>query len=353
MAIRKEIFGKTSEGENVYLYILKNENGTEARISDFGAVLVSLFTRDRQGLTGDIVLGYDTVAGYELNKPGFGATIGRHANRIGNAEFELNGVLCRLSKNSGGHNLHSGPDGYHRRLWQADCREGELGQSVVLSLHSPHGDQGFPGNLDVSVTYTLTEEDSLILAYRAVSDQDTIVNLTNHTYFNLAGHDTGSILKQRVWIHSDFYTEADLDSIPTGRILPVAGTPMDFNTMKEIGKEIDSDYNAIRLGQGYDHNWVLKNATGQVEPAAKMEDEESGRGLMVYTDLPGMQFYTANFLDGTEVGKNGAIYNRRSGACFETQYYPDSIHHKEFPSPVLREGEEYEYTTVFQFYTFE
>lgn len=352
MGVRKEAFGVTKDGFAASLYILTNEQGTVVRLSDFGAVIVAIETKDREGKLADIALGYPNVTGYETNGPGFGALIGRHANRIGKAEFVLNGVTYPLEKNDGRNNLHSGANGFQKRPWDAEVTDSPLGAAVSFSLHSEDGDQGFPGNLDVTVTYTLTEDDSLILDYEAVSDADTVVNLTNHCYFNLAGHASGDVLKQKVWIDSDYYTEADEESIPTGRILPVVGTPMDFNTMKAIGQEIDSDYQATVFGNGYDHNWVLKTE-GEVALAARMEDEASGRGLEVHTDLPGMQFYTANFLNGTEIGKDGAVYRKRNGACFETQFYPDSVHHDNFPSPVLKAGEEFKSQTVFRFYVME
>lgn len=353
MGVRKEDFGVTSDGFRSSLYVLENGNGTVVKISDFGAVIVAIETKDRNGVLADIVLGYPDVTGYEKNGPGFGALIGRHANRIGKAEFVLNGVRYPLEKNDGENNLHSGSAGYQRRPWEGGETESELGTAVSFSLNSPDGDQGFPGNLKVCVTYILTEDNSLILSYEAVADADTVLNLTNHSYFNLAGHASGDVLNQKVWIDADYYTEADAESIPTGRILPVKGTPMDFNTAKPIGRDIDCDYEALVFGKGYDHNWILKTQDGEVSLAAGMEDEKSGRGLEVYTDLPGMQFYTGNFLDGTEKGKDGAVYYRRNGACFETQYFPDSVHHENFPSPVLHAGEEFRSQTIFHFYVME
>lgn len=350
MSIQKELFGKTSQGEDVFIFTLRNGNGTIAKVSALGAVLVSLLTKDKNGTLCDIVLGYDDVESYEKNKPGFGATIGRNANRIRNASFYLDEKEYKLDKNDGENNLHSGFSGYQHRIWNAVEKEAELGSSVEFGYHSPDGDQGFPGNFDVSVTYTLTEEDSLILCYKGIADKTTIVNMTNHSYFNLAGHNSGNILKQKVKIYADYFTPSDKEFIPTGKILPVKGTPMDFNSLKEIGKEIESEYEALILGKGYDHNWLLRKETeGEVSLAAEMEEEESGRFLKVYTDLPGMQFYTANFLDGTEKGKEGCYYQRRSGACFESQYYPNSMNQKEFPSVILKAGEEYETTTIFSF----
>ncbi len=350
MSIRKELFGKTSKGEDVFIFTLENANGTIAKISTLGAVLVSLFTKDREGKFCDIVLGYDEVEQYEKNKPGFGATIGRNANRIRNASFSLNGKQYVLEKNDGNNNLHSGFSGYQHRIWEAKEKETTLGDSIEFCYHSLDKDQGSPGNLDVSVSYTLTEDDRLILHYKGTADEDTVLNMTNHSYFNLAGHDSGDVLKQKVTIYADYFTASDKEFIPTGEILSVKGTPMDFNISKEIGMDIESNYEAIVLGKGYDHNWILKKEENEkICLAAKMEEEVSGRFLKVYTDLPGMQFYTANFLDGTERGKGGCYYQKRSGACFESQYYPDSVNKKEFPSVILKAGEEYDTTTIFAF----
>lgn len=353
MGIRKESFGVTSDGFKASLYILENGNGTVVKLSDFGAVIAAIETKDREGVLEDIALGYRDVSGYEKNPPGFGALIGRHANRIAKAEFTLNGVRYPLEKNDGENNLHSGGTGYQKRPWESIVSEGPLGPEVCFTLDSPDGDQGFPGNVRVSVTYTLTEDDSLMLSYEALTDADTVLNLTNHSYFNLAGHASGDVLKQKVWIDADYYTESDRELIPTGRILPVKGTPMDFNELKPIGQDIDEDYEALVIGRGYDHNWVLKTADGEVSLVARMEDEQTGRGMEVYTDLPGVQFYTGNFLDGTDVGKDGAVYYQRNGACFETQYFPDSVHHENFPSPVLRAGRTFRSQTVFHFYVTE
>lgn len=350
MKVEKTYFGKTSKGEEVSLYTMTNSNGIVVKVSDFGAVLVELHTPDREGVVKDIVLGYDNVNQYEKNAPGFGAVIGRHANRIGKASFMLNGKKYELEKNDGENNLHSGTEGYQKRMWSASCVEEKSKASVEFSLHSPDNDQGFPANLEVTVCYTLAEDNTLTLSYKAVPDADTIINLTNHTYFNLAGHDFGDVLSHKVWIDSDFFTCADEQAIPTGEIVSVKGTPMDFNEKKAIGLEIDSSYEATLLGHGYDHNWVLKTAKNKMSLIASMEEETSGRGLKVYTNLPGVQFYTGNFLDGTEIGKNGVVYQRRSGACFETQYFPDSMHHENFPSDVFKKGNVYSSETKFEFY---
>lgn len=353
MSVIKSDFGKTQDGKQAFLYTLTNSNGMIVKVSDFGAVLVEIHVPDRKGEFADVVLGYDNVKQYEINRPSFGGLVGRHANRIAGASFVLNGVTYSLEQNSGQNNLHSGKSGYQRRLWKGKIVENSRDSAVEFSLYSLDMDQGFPGNLEVKVTYTLTEENTLQLSYYAVSDADTILNLTNHCYFNLAGHDSGDVLSQMVWIDADYFTETDEKSIPTGVILPVQGTVMDFREKKLIGEGINSEERAVVLGNGYDHNWVLKTEDGKVSLVAAMEDIESGRGMKVYTNLPGLQFYTGNFLDGTEVGKGGACYKRRSGACFETQYFPDSMHHENFQQAILKAREIYRAETVFAFYIVE
>lgn len=350
MSIVKSEFGKTQDKKTAFLYTLTNSSGMIVKVSDFGAVLVEVHVPDRNGVLGDVVLGYDNLAQYEVNRPSFGGLVGRHANRIANAVFTLNGVQYSLEANSGQNNLHSGRLGYQRRLWEGKVKEEE--NNVEFALHSPDMDQGFPGNLEVKVTYTLTEENELKLSYWAVSDADTILNLTNHSYFNLAGHASNDVLSHIVWIDADYFTEIDEKGIPTGKILPVEGTALDFRQKKMIGKEIDSKDRMVVLGNGYDHNWVLKTEGKKVLLVAGMEEEKSGRGMRVYTNFPGLQFYTGNFLDGTERGKEDVYYARRSGACFETQYFPDSMHHENFLQAVLKGGEVFLGETIFEFYTF-
>lgn len=351
MSIIKSDFGKTKDGIAVDLYTITNGNGVVAKFTNYGAILVSLFVPDADGNMDDIVLGYDELEKYFVNGPNFGATIGRHANRIGNASFTLNGITYQLDKNDGNNNLHGGFNGYHKRVWDANVYETDKGQIIEFTYHSPDGDQGFPGNLDIVVKYTLTEDDTVLIEYDAVSDQDTVVNLTNHSYFNLAGHASGSVLDQKVWIDSDEYTVTDNELIPTGEIAEVKGTPMDFTNMKTIGEDINSSYEAIVLGGGFDHNWVLKTTPGKVQLVAKMEDEKTKRVMDVYTDMPGIQFYAGNFLDGTDIGKGGVSYAKRNGVCFETQYFPNGINLPNFPQPILKAGEEYHFTTAYRFYT--
>lgn len=343
MEITRKEFGRTKNGELASLFTLQNENGMKAVVSDFGAVLVSLFVKGGDGVLRDVVWGYDSVAGYENNGVYLGSTIGRNSNRIGGAVYELNGETYVLDKNDGNNNLHGGFQGYNARMWEASVNEAD--NSVTFSLESPHMDQGFPGNAHVTVTYRLTETDGLVISYTGVADQDTIFNMTNHSYFNLDGAESDSVLEHKVQIQADEFTEADAESIPTGRILSVEGTPMDFRSYRVIGADIEADYEPLKFGAGYDHNWVLKECEG---PVAKMHSDQSGLTMEVYTDLPGMQLYVGNFLAG-EVGKDGKKYLRRSAACFETQFFPDAIHHPEFASPVFKAGEKYATTTCYQF----
>lgn len=337
-------FGKTVDGKQAKLFILKNGSGMELAVSDYGATLVRVLVPDKNGNPKDVVLGYDTAEEYEKGTCHFGATVGRVANRIGGASFELNGKTYGLTANDNGNSLHGGRDYYNKRMWKAEDA-GESG--VTFLLDSPDGDQGYPGEVKLSVTYELTEDNELKIHYCAQPGEDTLVNLTNHSYFNLSGHDSGDVLPQEVMIAADAYTRADADSIPTGEIVPVEGTPMDFRAYKAIGKDIKEDYEALNFGQGYDHNWVL-NGNG-MRLVAGMRSSETGIAMEVSTDLPGMQFYVGNFLE-KEQGKGGAEYLRRHGACFETQYFPDAVHKEHFASPVVRAGEIYNTTTVYRFY---
>lgn len=336
-------FGMTSKGEEARLFTIQNGKGMEIKVSDYGAALVQVRVPDKEGRLLDVVLGYDEVQGYEAGNAFFGATIGRVANRIGNGEFQLGGRTYELTRNDGQNTLHGGRDFYNKRIWKT----GKTGEDhVEFLLDSPSGDQGFPGNVKISVTYTLTKDNEIKIQYRAVPDADTLINLTNHSYFNLSGHASGTVIAQEVMLYADAYARADSQSIPTGEIVPVSGTPMDFRQLKPIGAEIDEAYEALEFGKGYDHNWVL-NKKGY-RKAAFMRSKESGIAMEVYTDLPGLQFYTANFVDH-EKGKEGAVYNMRQAACFETQYFPDAVHKDHFEGPEVKAGEIYETTTAYRF----
>lgn len=349
MKITHKPFGKTQDGKEATLYTVSNNKGMKVTFTDFGANIVSIIVPDREGNSADIALGYKNIEGYEGNKPGFGSLIGRSANRIGGAKFELNGKVYELAKNEGQNNLHGGDPAYNRVMYETEIYEEEDMIGVEFSRLSPNMEQGFPGNLDITVTYSLTEANELVIEYHGVSDKDTIVNLTNHSYFNLSGHDSGSILDHKVWINADQFTPTADDLIPKGEYRDVEGTPMDFRTLKRIGDNIDDDYEPLKQAGGYDHNYVLKTKKDEVEKVAELVDEASGRVMEVFTDKPGLQFYTANMLTPVENGKDGAVYGKRTGACFETQYFPNACNTKSFPSSVLKAGQAYEFVTIYKF----
>lgn len=338
-------FGKGKNGEEATLYTIENKNGMVMEVTDFGATLYALLVPDKDGNLVDVVLGYDDPQGY-MGPSGtsFGATIGRNGNRIGKAQFTLNGKTYELDKNNNGNNLHSGLDYYHHRMWKV---KETTKNSITFSLHSPDGDQGFPGNFDVDVTYTLTDNNELKIDYNGMSDADTIVNMTNHSYFNLNGHASGSVEGHELWMDADGFTPTDVELIPTGEIASVEGTPMDFRVKKLVGKDIDADFEPLKFGAGYDHNWCLNN-NGEFKKVIELNADVSGITMEVYTDLPGVQIYAGNYLD-KEPGKNGISYNKRQGICFETQGYPDSMNHDNFPSVVCKAGEAYQTTTVYKF----
>lgn len=337
-------FGVTSKGEEAKLYTMTNEVGMEVAVTDYGAALVKVVVPDRDGKPCDVVCGYDEAAAYEEGDLFLGATVGRIANRIGKASFVLNGKEYQLEKNDNGNNLHSGTDFYNKRMWNVQEAEG---QKVTFTLESPDGDQGYPGAVHIEVAYELTDDNALKISYHAVPEEDTIINMTNHSYFNMDGHASGDICSQEVWIDADAFTRADAESIPTGEITPVEGTPMDFRVKKVIGKEIGEDYEALNFGGGYDHNWVLNNQ-GKFAKVAEMSSEESGITMEVYTDLPGMQLYTGNFIQEA-VGKGGAVYHYRQACCFETQYFPDAVNKEQFEGPVCKKGQAYDTVTMYKF----
>lgn len=349
MGFKKDFFGYTGNGSETALYTLENKNGMKISTSDFGAALVSVMVPDKNGKLQDVVLGYDDAAGYEKGDLFLGATVGRNANRIGGAEITVSGKKYVLEKNDGKNNLHSGRNFYNIRIWKT---EKITDASVTFMLESPAEDQGFPGNAKIRVTYELNDLNEIRISYEAFADEDTIFNLTNHSYFNLEGTagaaEVPTVLDQEVLIFADKFTPTDAQSIPTGEIRDVEGTPMDFRRAKKLGAEIDSDYDQLIMAKGYDHNWVI-NGEGFRE-AARMYSRKTGILMRVYTDLPGMQLYTANYVDNAE-GKEGAVYPKRSAACFETQYFPDAVHHEKFKSPIVKKGEKYKTETVFRFET--
>ena len=337
-------FGTTGNGETVTLYTITNKNGMSVSAIDYGANIVSLMVPDKDGNAEDIVLGFDDVAGYEENGCFFGAFIGRHGNRIGQAKFTLNGTEYKLEKNDGENNLHGGTPGYHKVMYQAAAEE----NSVTFSRVSPDMEQGYPGALDIQVTYTLTDDNELKISYKTKSDKDTLCNLTNHTYFNLKGHDGGTIEDHEVMIKANGFTETTDDLIPNGNIIDVTGTPMDFRTKKKIGSDINADYQPLVIAGGYDHNFVLDKTEGRLEKVAEVSESSKGRTMEIYTDLPGMQLYSGNFIV-KEDGKNGTTYTKRTGICFETQFFPNSVNIPEFKSCVLNAGEEFTSTTIYKF----
>ena len=346
MGIKVSEFGRLADGREAKLVTISNKNGMAIEVTNYGATLVSAVVPDKTGRAADVILGYADVTDYAKNGGFLGATIGRSGNRIGKAEFELNGVTYRLDQNENGNNLHSGAAGYDTLIWEMQVNE--EGGSVTFTHHSPDGEQGYPGNFDVSVTYTLTDENEIKIHYEGISDKDTIANLTNHSYFNLEGHDFGSILDHELMIDADAFTVVDHESIPTGEVRPVEGTVFDFRTPKAIGKEIEAEEEQLKFTGGYDHNFVL-NTDGTMKKVAEVKAPVSGRKMEVYTDCLDVQFYAGNFIEEAWIGKDGNPYQKRSGFCLETQFAPDAVHHDNFPSPVLKAGEKYDTTTINKF----
>lgn len=346
---KKEHFGVTPDGEQVDRYTLTNKNGVSASFLSLGGIWNSMITPDKRGAMADVVLGYDSVEACLKNGGHLGEIVGRNANRIGGAKFTLNGKEYQLCANNGPNNLHSGPDFYRNRIWKTELSETGTETTITFSLESPDGDQGYPGNAKISVSYTLTYDDALKIQYHLICDADTIANMTNHSYFNLAGHNSGEVLSQMVWIDADRYTPMDEVSIPIGELAPVKGTPMDFTVMKMIGRDIDEDFEQLKFGSGYDHNWVLNHKPGELSLCARAYDESSGREMEVFTDLPGVQFYTGNYLESIIPGKAHTSYRARQGYCFETQFYPNAVNMPEVPSPILKAGQEYNSTTIYKF----
>lgn len=340
-------FGRCQNGATAKLHTLRNERGAELAVIPYGATIQKLRVPDRNGNYSDIVLGFDSIDGYLGSNAYFGSVIGRYANRIANGSFDLDGKEHLLGQNDGSSCLHGGFKGFDQTIWNVDRIEDAT--SITLSHLSPDHEEGFPGEISVSVIYTLTDANELRIDYRAVTDKATPLNLTNHMYFNLAGHDDGDILGHVVMIGAAAYTPVGDSLIPTGEIRSVEGTPFDFQRATAVGERIDTDDNQIRAAGGYDHNWVLDRKQTGLVLAARVFEPGSGRIMEVLTEEPGMQFYTGNFLDGSHVGKSGAVYGRRSGFCMETQHFPDSPNQPGFPPTILRPGEIYRTTTIYRF----
>jgi aldose 1-epimerase len=346
--VTEAVFGAMPDGTPVKQFTLVNAARVEVRAISYGAILASIKVPGRNS-GADVVIGHDSLDGYLTRSRFFGALVGRYGNRIGGGQFTLDGHTYVLAKNNGPNHLHGGTKGFDKVVWPASVNKGGRGPSVSFSRTSPDGEEGYPGTLAVRVTYTLTETNELIIDYHATTDKPTVVNLTNHSYFNLSGEGSGDILDHRVTIDADSYTPVDAGQIPTGEIAPVAGTPFDFRKETPIGARIDADHEQLRIGAGYDHNFVLRRTGPGLVHAVRVVDPASGRTMDVSTTEPGVQFYTGNKLDGSYNGKSGHVYGKRSAFCLETQHFPDSPNKANFPSTVLRPGQEYKSTTVYAF----
>lgn len=339
------------EGGSVDLYSLTHAGGGEVRITNYGGIVVSLRVPDRNGHLAEVVLGFDRLEAYLGDHPYFGALIGRYANRIGGAEFTLDRVGYRLAANNGENHLHGGVKGFDKVVWDAEPITTEDGDALLLKYVSTDGEEGYPGNLSVEVTYRWTPDDALRIDYRATTDERTIVNLSHHSYFNLLDAGKSDILGHEMMIRANRFTPVDKALIPTGELRSVEGTPLDFTDPMAIGARIDADDEQLGFGGGYDHNWVLNDWDGTLKLAARVYEPTTGRVMEVHTTEPGLQFYSGNFLDGSQVGKNGTAYQHRSGFCLEAQHFPDSPNKPEFPSTVLEPGAVYEQTTIYKFST--
>lgn len=349
MNVSTEPWGKTKENEAVTLFTLEN-GGIKVRLINLGGIIVSIMAPDRQGKLADVVLGKDSLAEYEAGHPFFGPITGRYANRIANGSFSIDGQTFQIAKRKGSqHALHGGVEGFDKKVWDAETvtKDGEV-VGVVMRYTSADGEEGFPGELKCVVSYWLTKDQTLRIDYEATTSSPTVVNLTNHSYFNLGGHDSGDILDHVLTLHADRYTATDKDLIPTGKLVALDGTPLDFRAATRIGERIDADFEALDFGSGYDHNYVLAAAGEGLKPCARVIDPRSGRVMEVQTTCPAVQLYTANHMKEV-AGKAGAVYGKRAAFCLETQHYPDSPNHPHFPSTLLRPGESYRQSTTFRF----
>ncbi|HEY6953083.1 MAG TPA: aldose epimerase family protein [Bacteroidota bacterium] len=347
----KQLFGKTPDGTEVYVYTLKNSNGMEARIMTYGGIVLSLKVPDKNGSPGDVVLGCDSLSQYFPNNPYFGALIGRYGNRIGHAKFKLHGIEYSLAANNGANSLHGGLRGFDKVVWTVREEDCKAGKALALTYVSKDGEEGYPGTLSVEVVYALTDSNELRIDYSATTDKPTVLNLTHHSYFNLAGAGHGDILGHELFINADRFTPIDATLIPTGELKPVKGTPLDFTRPTLIGARINDKDEQLKFGIGYDHNWVLNknNNNDELSLAARVYEKSTGRTMEVYTTQPGIQFYSGNFLDGTIMGKGGTKYAKRFGFCLETQHFPDSPNKANFPSTELDPGKTFSSTTIYKF----
>lgn len=349
--IEETIFGEMPDGTKVKKFTLKNEAGMEVDVITYGGIITRWTAPDKNGLYEDVVLGFESLEPYLDGNPYFGALIGRYGNRIANGEFALDGKTYTLAKNDGDNHLHGGEKGFDKVLWNGVAKNTEEGAVVELTYTSQDGEEGYPGKLDVKVTYTLTDNNELDIQYEAVTDKPTVVNLTQHSYFNLSGQLSEQILDHEIYLNADTYLPVDGGLIPTGELRPVASTPFDFKESKLIGKEIEADNEQLKLGKGYDHCWVLNKGEEGFGMVASAYHGETGRFMEVYTNEPGMQFYSGNFLDGTLPAKGGGTYGQRSGFCLETQHFPNSPNQADFPSVRLNPGETYTSRTMFKLST--
>ncbi len=349
MTIERRRFGSLPDGSRVEVFILTNGNGLEVAITNYGGIVTSIMTPDRQGDRADVVLGFDDLESYLAGHSYFGAIVGRYANRIADGSFTLDGVSYDLARNNGPNHLHGGEIGFDRALWEARLESSSAGPQLHLTHTSPHDDEGFPGQLEVTVTYGLGHDNELRIDYNAVTDRPTHLNLTNHSYFNLCGTGDTTTLRHELTIEADAFTPVTPELIPTGELRPVEGTPMDFRQPTTIGARIDDDDEQLRLAGGYDHNWVLRSAGDLSRPAATVIEPVSGRVMKMWTTEPGVQFYTGNHLTDGLIGRGGVRYQPRCGFCLETQHFPNSPNQPEFPSTVLHPGEHFQSTTIYGF----
>jgi len=347
--IKENNYGKLADGREVTQFILTNKSGSKLGIINYGARATHLLVKDKDGKLEDVILGYDTIEGYESDNSFQGAIVGRYGNRIGEGKFSIDGQEYQLDINDGKNSLHGGSKGFFSVLWNGEVIETPDGPAVKLSYVSPDGEMGYPGTVSISVTYTLTDNNEVKIEYEGTTDKPTILNPTHHSYFNISGDFTQKITDELLQINAEKFTPVNETLIPTGELADVAGTPMDFRKAKLIGQDINADYEQLKIAGGYDHNWVLDSYNKMVRKVAEVYDPNSGRVMEVFTDQPGIQFYSGNFLDGSIIGKDGIKYNHRTALCLETQFFPDSPNHSNFPSPILRPGEKYTQTTIYKF----
>ncbi|MCX7875502.1 MAG: galactose mutarotase [Melioribacteraceae bacterium] len=348
--MEKKIFGKLDDGTEVFLFTLKNKNGMKAEIITYGATVVSLTSPDRNNNYKDIVLGYDSISGYVNDVSYFGSIVGRFGNRIAKGQFSIDGIKYQLTINNNENHLHGGKYGFNKKNWDfVKSVEDENGMSLILKYLSKDGEEGYPGNLEIYVTYSVTNNDELKIEYSATTDKKTIINPTHHSYFNLTANPNNTILDHELMINAEYYTPVNSGLIPLGKLEKVENTPFDFRSPKKIGKDIDSDFDQLKLGLGYDHNFVINRKNNDVIKIAEVYEPTTGRFMEVFSDQPGLQFYSGNFLNGTAIGKNGIKYNYRTSFCLEAQHFPDSPNQKDFPSVFLKPGEVYKQTTIYKF----